>query len=167
MMLWTYLPATILNIAINIYVVPRYGMFGAAWTALLCQATTVVGAWFLGTSLFPVWLPIGQVIRCILAIVPMALALMIVRFPLDWFGLFAATLMGGTLYVIAAVVLDVGDVRTLGRSMLRKRIQVQGPGVHQLIQPSATMLAPQASLPSPHRFTARFSSAGFRSRATR
>jgi O-antigen/teichoic acid export membrane protein len=129
MMLWTYMPATILNIGINLYVVPRYGMFGAAWTALLCQAATVVGAWFLGTSLFPVWLPIGQVVRCVAAIVPMALALMLIRFPLDWIGLFGATLMGGTLYVLAAVALDVGHVRTLGVTLLRRRIRPKVPAL--------------------------------------
>jgi O-antigen/teichoic acid export membrane protein len=121
MMLWTYMPATILNIAINLYAVPHYGMFGAAWTALFCQAATVAGAWFLGTSLFPVWLPIGQVVRCLLAIIPMSLALVLIRFPLNWTGLCAATLLGGALYVIAAIALDVGQVRTLGLTLLRRR----------------------------------------------
>lgn len=119
MMLWTYGPATVVNIALNLYIVPRYGMFGAAWTALFCQAGTVVGGWFLGTSLFPVWLPIGQVIRCVLAIVPMSVALILIPFSLNWYGLFEAILMGGGLYLLAAVVLDVGDVRSLGHAALR------------------------------------------------
>ncbi len=129
MMLWTYVPATALNIALNLYVVPRYGMFGAAWTALLCQSATVVGAWFLGTSLFPVWLPAAQVVRCVAAIVPMAVALALVRFPLNWFGLGAATLMGGAIYIITAVALDVGDIRTLGLSVLRNRVKRKVPAL--------------------------------------
>jgi O-antigen/teichoic acid export membrane protein len=87
LMLWTYGPATVLNIALNLYVVPRYGMMGAAWTALLCQGATVVFGWFLGTSLFPVWLPIRQVFLCGLAILPMALALAVIDFPLNSAGL--------------------------------------------------------------------------------
>ena len=121
MMLWTYMPATLVNIALNLYVVPRYGMFGAAWTALICQVATVVGGWFLGTSLFPVWLPVGQVVRCVLAVVPMAVALTLIRFPLNWFGLFASILMGGGLYIVSAIVLDVGEIRSIGRRALRKR----------------------------------------------
>ena len=62
-MLWTYVPVTILNIALNLFAVPRYGMFGAAWTALLCQWLTVITGWFIGTSLFPVWLPLGQTVN--------------------------------------------------------------------------------------------------------
>ena len=127
MMLWTYGPATVVNIALNIYVVPRYGMFGAAWTALACQTATVMGAWFLGTSVFPIWLPIGQVMRCVLAIVPMAIALMVIRLPLNWLGLLEATMLGGILYTITAFALDVGEVRSLGLSLLRKRARAKVP----------------------------------------
>jgi O-antigen/teichoic acid export membrane protein len=122
LMLWTYIPATVLNIGLNLYAVPHYGMFGAAWTALLCQWATVLSAWFVGTSVFPIWLPVAQMVRCILAIVPMTVALTLIRFPLDWFGLFAAVLVGGALYLLSAVVLDVGDVRSIGRNALRKRV---------------------------------------------
>ncbi|WP_428490454.1 oligosaccharide flippase family protein [Rhodopila sp.] len=128
-MLWTYLPATVVNIALNLLIVPRYGMFGAAWTALLCQAGTVVGGWFLGTSLFPVWLPIGQVVRCLLAVVPMAAVLTWMRFPLNWFGLFEAILLGGAVYLVTAITLDVGDVRSIGRKALRKRFAPNVPAL--------------------------------------
>jgi O-antigen/teichoic acid export membrane protein len=74
-MLWSYGPATLLNIALNLWAVPRCGMFGAAWTAVSCQFLTVVAGWILGSFQFPVWLPAGQAIRCLLAIVPMAVVL--------------------------------------------------------------------------------------------
>jgi O-antigen/teichoic acid export membrane protein len=127
MMLWTYGPATMANIALNLYVVPRYGMFGAAWTALACQSATVVVGWFLGTSLFPVWLPLGQVVRCVLAVVPMGLALTLIRFPLTWFGLSAAITMGLGLYVVSVLALNVGEVRTILRTFLRQRLRGKVP----------------------------------------
>jgi O-antigen/teichoic acid export membrane protein len=154
MMLWTYMPATLVNIALNLYVVPRYGMFGAAWTALVCQGATVVGGWFLGTSLFPVWLPVGQVVRCVLAVVPMAVALTLIRFPLDWFGLFASILMGGGLYIVSAIVLDVGEVRSIGRRALRKRFppKKRPSSTRTLIRvgagPSDSIVAPQRVNPA-------------------
>ncbi len=121
LMLWTYGPATVANIALNLYVVPRYGMMGAAWMALVCQGATVVGGWFLGTSLFPIWLPLGQVGMCILASVPMGAALLLIRFPLDWAGLSAAISMGGAIYLVSAAVLDVGGVRSIGLKAIRTR----------------------------------------------
>jgi O-antigen/teichoic acid export membrane protein len=129
LMLWTYGPATVINIALNIYVVPRYGMMGAAWTALFCQCATVVVGWFLGTSLFPVWLPIGQVFTCGLAILPMALALTLVRFPLNWVGLLTAIALGTAVYIVSAISLNVGEVRSIGLSALRKRLRTKTPAL--------------------------------------
>lgn len=121
LMLWSYGPATVANIAINLVVVPRWGMFGAAWTALGCQWLTVIVGWFLGTSLFPIWLPVGQVLRCVLAVLPMAAFLELVRFPPGWTGLLAATCLGGLVYVVCALLLDVGEVRTIAAAHLRHR----------------------------------------------
>lgn len=129
LMLWTYVPATLLNIGLNAYVVPRYGMLGAAWTAFGCQAATVVGGWFLGTSLFPVWLPVWQLARCLAAVVPMIVGLTFVRFPLDWYGLAEAILLGGALYVVSAILLNVGQVRTLGYDALRRRVRPSVPAL--------------------------------------
>src|SRR5208283_1584222 len=127
LMLWTYVPATVLNVALNLYVVPRYGMFGAAWTALGCQWMTVVTGWFIGTSLFPVWLPLRQTLRCVLAVVPMIAGLTLIRFPLDWFGLCAAVGLGALLYSVSAVALDVGGVRWLALEALRQRLRQTVP----------------------------------------
>lgn len=129
LMLWTYGPATIVNIALNLYVVPRYGMMGAAWTALICQGATVVGGWFLGTSLFPVWLPARQVLTCILAVVPMSVALVMIRFPMNWSGLFASIGVGGALYLVSAAALDVGGMRSLGLEALRGRTRARLPAL--------------------------------------
>jgi O-antigen/teichoic acid export membrane protein len=127
-MLWTYVPVTILNIALNLFVVPRYGMFGAAWTALGCQCLTVLTGWFIGTSLFPVWLPLGQAIRCILAVVPMIACLTLIRFPLDWYGLFAAVMVGALLYGVSALALDVGEVRSLAHETMQRRMRQKAAG---------------------------------------
>jgi O-antigen/teichoic acid export membrane protein len=120
-MLWSYGPATALNVLLNLWAVPHYGMFGAAWVSVICQIVAFCGSWYLANRQFPVWLPAGQVVRCVLAIVPMAAALILVRFPLDWRGLLAATLMGGAVYAASAIALDVGEVRSLGWSILRRR----------------------------------------------
>jgi hypothetical protein len=79
--------------------------------------------WFLGTSLFPIWLPTGQVIACLLAIVPMSIVLLLVRFPLSWIGLTEAIAVGAAVYVVSVAVLDVADLRSIALSRLRKRLR--------------------------------------------
>lgn len=129
LMLWTYAPATVLNIALNLYLIPRYGMFGAAWAALFSQSAAVIGGWFLGTALFPVWLPFWQVVRCVAAVAPMVVGLTVIRFPVAWSGLFAAIGIGGGLYIVSALALDVGEVRSLGLAGLRRRIRPPVPAL--------------------------------------
>lgn len=127
LMLWTYVPATVINIALNLYAVPRYGMIGAAWVGLACQWATVIGGWFIGTSLFPVWLPAWQVVRCVLAVVPIAVGLSLIEFPLNWGGLFCAILLGAALYTVSAALLDVGEMRSLALRWLRSRVRRKVP----------------------------------------
>jgi O-antigen/teichoic acid export membrane protein len=128
-MLWSYGPATLLSILLNLWAVPNYGMFGAAWVAVVCHAAAAAGCWYLANRQFPVWLPPGQVVRCVLAIVPMAAALILVPLPMDWLGLTAAVLMGGAIYIVSAVALDVGAVRSIGRHALHRRLRRKVPAL--------------------------------------
>ncbi|PPQ27996.1 oligosaccharide flippase family protein [Rhodopila globiformis] len=126
-MLWSYGPATVLSILLNLWAVPHYGMFGAAWVAVVCHGAAAAGCWYLANRQFPVWLPPGQVVRCLLAIVPMAAALVLIPLPMDWLGLVGAVMMGGAIYGVSAVVLDVGKVRSIGQRALRRRLQRKLP----------------------------------------
>ncbi len=119
LMLWSYGPAAAANVAINLLVVPRYGMFGAAWTGLGCQAGAVVLGWIIGRRVFPIWLPGAQVFKTVAAVVPMAVALIVVRFSLTWLGLLEAIGLGAGVFAVAALLLDVGGARYLARRPLR------------------------------------------------
>jgi hypothetical protein len=46
-----------------------------------------------------------------------------IRFPFDWFGMFASIMLGRATYIVSAVLLDVGDVRSICRRALRKRLR--------------------------------------------
>jgi O-antigen/teichoic acid export membrane protein len=117
-MLWTYAPAAAANIAINLLLVPRYGMMAAAWSALGCQAAATVGGWVIGRRVFPLWLPLGAVARVVLAVVPMAVALWFLDLPLTWLGLLGSVGTGMAVFAVAGLALDVGGVRTLLRKAM-------------------------------------------------
>jgi len=123
MMLWTYAPAAAANIALNLLLIPRFGMLGAAWSGLVCQAATLVSGWVLGRGIFPLWLPVGQVVRAAIAVVPMALVLLLVPFPLSWLGLIGAIIIGAVVYTGAAIVLDVLGIRTMAMTWLRVAVR--------------------------------------------
>lgn len=112
LMLWTYAPAALANIIINLLMVPHYGMFAAAWAGLVCQVGAAIGGWFVGRRVFPLWLPLGQVFKVIAAAVPMVLALSLFQFPLTWLGLLMAVAVGAGVFGLGAVLLDAGGIRS-------------------------------------------------------
>jgi O-antigen/teichoic acid export membrane protein len=115
--LWVYGPAALAMIVLNALLIPRYGMFGAAWAGLICQAGSVAVGWVVGRRSFPIWLPPREVGKIIIAVVPMALALSAVAFPLNWSGLLQAVCTGATVFAIGAALLDIGGLRSLGSTM--------------------------------------------------
>jgi O-antigen/teichoic acid export membrane protein len=128
LMLLSYAPAAAADVVINLFVVPRYGMFGAAWTALGCQGLAVVTGWVIGRRVFPIWLPARQVFKILAAVVPMAGILGLIDFSRDWGGLLAAVGLGAAVYAASAVLLDVGGIRPMARArLLGRRIRRARP----------------------------------------
>ena len=119
LMLWTYAPAALANIILNLALVPWFGMFGAAWTGLACQLCAAVGGWVIGRRVFPLWLPAAQVLKVIGASLPMVAALWWAEFPLTWGGLLSEILLGAAVFAAGAWLLDAGGVRNSLRVLVR------------------------------------------------
>jgi O-antigen/teichoic acid export membrane protein len=111
-MLWSYGPAAVANVALNLILIPRYGMMGAAWTGLVCQGLAVVVGWIAGRRIFPLWIPLGEIARIIAATAAMAVVLQTVSFPVSWVGLMESVSIGGATFLVAGLLLNVGGVRS-------------------------------------------------------
>ena len=132
-MLWSYGPAAVANVVLNVILIPRYGMVGAAWTGLACQALAVVVGWVIGQRVFPLWIPLGEVARIIACVVVMSGALLCIEFADSWLGLGEAIATGGSVFALAALVANPGQVRShllrlvkgrVSRNVLRTRSKV-------------------------------------------
>lgn len=109
--LWVYAPSAAANVFLNLLLIPRYGMFGAAWAGLACQALAVVIGWVIARQTFPVRWQAGEIAKIIVAVVPMALILSVLSFPRSWVGLSAAMSLGALVFSLTAALLDVGGAR--------------------------------------------------------
>jgi O-antigen/teichoic acid export membrane protein len=112
MMLWTYAPAALASILLNLIAIPRYGPYGAAFVGLVCQAGALAMGWAMGRSVFPIWLPPTSLLKSFAALLPMIAVLTIATFPPNLLGLICAVGLGGGLYLASALVLDVGQIRS-------------------------------------------------------
>ncbi len=61
----------------------------------------------------------------------MTATLTLFAFPLNAGGLFAAILLGGGIYVLTAVAVDVGNIRSIGYDVLRKRFNRAIPALSE------------------------------------
>ena len=130
LMLWTYGPATVANTS-NLYVVPRYGMMGAAWTAprfasAYSSSALSVSSASLSSRSGCLRRPGG---RLRLRSDTDDHMLASIRFPMNWVGLFEAVATGGTCYAVSAIALNVGEARSILLSRLGKRMRSRLPAL--------------------------------------
>jgi O-antigen/teichoic acid export membrane protein len=121
--LWVYGPAALANIVLNVLLIPTYGAWGAACSALICQGGAVIIGWVVGRGVFPIWLSVPDVTKIVIAVVPMALLLHQVPFPATWGGLTMAVSTGAAFFTMTALLLDVGGVRRQALGFIRTQPQ--------------------------------------------
>ncbi|MBN8903464.1 MAG: polysaccharide biosynthesis C-terminal domain-containing protein, partial [Rhodospirillales bacterium] len=110
-MMWSYGPAAAANLVLNLVLIPRFGMFGAAWSGLIAQSIAVVVGWSVGRRVFPLWVPLAEVGRIVGSVAVMAVVLSLVSFPLNGFGLIQAVALGGCAFLATALLLNVAGAR--------------------------------------------------------
>jgi O-antigen/teichoic acid export membrane protein len=108
--IWAYGPAAIANVVLNVVLIPRYGVFGAAWAGLAGQSIAVVAGWGLSRTVFPITLPIFEIAKTIVAAGLMAVLLIQVTFEATGVGLFQAIVTGTLTFAAAAIVLNIGGL---------------------------------------------------------
>lgn len=101
------------NVVLNLILIPRYGVQGAAWATAASFAIGLVASASLGRRILPLPVPWRTLFTCALCCGLMALAL----WPLPSIGGLAEVMMdasvGAVIYGLFALLFDAGDVRSL------------------------------------------------------
>ncbi len=119
----------LLNIALNIVLLPRLGLQGAVMATVIAYFAGLVLSALAGRRYFPLPLPWGAAARTALACAIMAAGVKLVPWPQDWpaFALLAAeAAFGAVLYGAAAFALDLAGCRAIaaqGLARLRRRLE--------------------------------------------
>jgi O-antigen/teichoic acid export membrane protein len=110
--LWVYGPTAAATIVLNAILIPVFGAHGAAWAGLICQSFALVAGWMVARGIFPIWIPPRDVIKILLAVLPMAVVLTEAHFAISLGGLVSAIVTGGAVFGLSAVILDVVGLRS-------------------------------------------------------
>jgi O-antigen/teichoic acid export membrane protein len=107
-----YAPLAIGNILLCFFVVPRYGMMGAAYSALFSQIAAMFVSWLVAKSVLPLWLPRREIASIALSLAILAIVLMFIPVPAGWAGLIIEVIAGAGTYGAAAMLVDLGGLRS-------------------------------------------------------
>jgi O-antigen/teichoic acid export membrane protein len=107
------------NVALNLILIPRFGLDGAMWSTASSYLLGAITAWALGRIAQPLPIPWRTLATTGGATALMALA--VIQVP-AWGGaleLFSKALVGMVVYGLAAWLLDAGGIRGQGLSLVR------------------------------------------------
>ena len=111
----------VLNVVLNLLLVPRFGLMGAAWATAASFGAGLVATLILGRRILPLPISWEALIRCGLATAVMAAAVSALP-PLG--GLLELLLdagVGAAVYAVAALTLNAAGVRDLAISLIARR----------------------------------------------
>lgn len=109
------------NVVLNVVLIPRFGVLGAAWATAASFGFGLAASWALGRRVMPLPVPWETLVRCGIASALMAAAVL----PLPAIGGFAELMLdasvGAVVYAAAALTLNAAGVRDLALRLLARR----------------------------------------------
>jgi O-antigen/teichoic acid export membrane protein len=109
------------NIALNVVLIPRFGLSGAMWATTASYAIGLAASWALGRRIMPLPVPWTTLSRCVLATVVMALAVALVPATGGLGELLLKACGGAAVYGALALILDIAGARSFALRALRLR----------------------------------------------
>ena len=113
-------PSAILNLALNILLIPRFGYMGAVYAALASYGLQLLLTIGIGHRAFPIRFPYKPAFQILLAVAAMSGVLIVLDFPVNLLGLIGQTVLGGAVYGACLVAMDVMGARAMVGKRLKR-----------------------------------------------
>jgi O-antigen/teichoic acid export membrane protein len=121
-------PAAVLNLALNVVLLPRLGLMGGVWASVIAYAVGLGISVWQSRLEFALPFPIRQSAKAAAATLVMCVAIRLLNFPNNGLGLLLMIMVGGAVYAAQVGILDIGHVRSkLMPLMIRARPETIGP----------------------------------------
>jgi len=120
---WAMIPPVILNIGLNLFLIPQYGMMGAVWATVICYAFACTIAVVLARRYYPLPLPIRAALEISGACLFMAACVYFAPISETWpdfVRLFCKAAIGGAAYLFICLALNIARCRTVLAGIINK-----------------------------------------------
>jgi len=121
--IWALIPPVILNLGLNIWLIPIHGLMGAVIATIIAYSLGLVLALVVGRRLYPLPLPFKSFGLISMAAIIMAVGVRLAPISPDWpdwIQVMAMASLGAFIYVSIAYMLNIADCRTLIRTLRQK-----------------------------------------------
>ena len=120
---WAMVPPVILNLGLNLWLIPRFGLMGAVYATVISYALGMVIAIVLARRNYPLPLPLKATAQVGFACAVMATVILNLHFPESWTGpitLLLKAAIGGSVYLSVCLFINAADCRALIVNILNK-----------------------------------------------
>ncbi|MCA1060806.1 oligosaccharide flippase family protein [Rossellomorea aquimaris] len=118
--IWPVLAAAVLNVLLNLLLIPKYGIFGSAYATIISYILSVLLSAWIGKRIFPLTFPIKEVGKIIIATGIMGITIWPALSLNGISGFIAQIIIGMIVYTIVILILNVSNFRNLFFKRLRK-----------------------------------------------
>jgi O-antigen/teichoic acid export membrane protein len=121
---WALIGPVVLNLILNVLLIPRFGLMGAVWATILCYGLAFIIALILARRDFPLPVPLKPALQITACCALMAAVVLVVPWPASWPGfvlLFAKAALGACVYLLSCWVTNAANCRNFAQDMLARR----------------------------------------------
>ncbi len=123
MFVWAMVPPVALNIGLNLWLVPIYGLMGAVWSTVIAYGVGLALALILGRRYFPIPIPVKAFFQISFACLVMAGVVMAIPVPADipdFIEILIKAGIGIAVYGLLCFVTDTAGCRIIIKNLVQK-----------------------------------------------
>lgn len=127
--IWCMVPPVVLNVGLNLWLIPQYGLQGAVIATVASYALGLVIALTVGRRLYPLPIPFKALLQVSVACAVMALGVMMLPIPQIWpdpVALIAKAAVGMVVYAGMSWGLNIANCRSVVAAILAKFFKQNG-----------------------------------------
>ncbi len=111
---WVMVPPFVLNIGLNLWLIPLYGLLGAVYATVAAYSLGTIIAFIIARRYYPLPLPLKALGQILLACAVMAAAVLVIPWPEYWpdaVKLFAKAGWGAFVYIVICWIINAANCR--------------------------------------------------------
>jgi O-antigen/teichoic acid export membrane protein len=121
--IWPVLAAAVLNVILNLFLIPEHGIFGSAYATIIAYIVSVLMSALIGKKIFPLTFPFREVGKIFIATTVMGLAIWPTLAIDGILGFIIQIAVGILVYALIVVALNINGIRQLVSRKLKKSPQ--------------------------------------------